>query len=167
MVLSIIIVGVVGYLLGAIPFGYLVARARGVNIFEVGSRSPGATNVRRTLGAGAGTAITGAGVTGEGAGVGFGVGLGVGAGVATRGGGSPGTTGPCGRGLLVCPGGSSKPPAADAAARGETSAAPASKAGRQRRRFGCGTLPIFPGDARDFLTRFCSTRQAREGVNSG
>jgi glycerol-3-phosphate acyltransferase PlsY len=39
-----------GYLLGSLPFGYLVARSRGVNIFEVGSRSPGATNVGRILG---------------------------------------------------------------------------------------------------------------------
>jgi len=46
-----------GYLLGAIPFGFLVARARGVNIFEVGSRSPGATNVRRVLGRGPGTVV--------------------------------------------------------------------------------------------------------------
>jgi D-3-phosphoglycerate dehydrogenase / 2-oxoglutarate reductase len=40
---------------GSLPFGYLVARSRGVNIFEVGSRSPGATNVRRVLGKGPGT----------------------------------------------------------------------------------------------------------------
>jgi glycerol-3-phosphate acyltransferase PlsY len=46
-----------GYLLGAIPFGYLVARARGVNIFEHGSCSPGATNVRRVLGTGAGNTV--------------------------------------------------------------------------------------------------------------
>ena len=39
-----------GYFLGALPFGYLVARSRGVNIFEVGSKSPGATNVGRVLG---------------------------------------------------------------------------------------------------------------------
>jgi glycerol-3-phosphate acyltransferase PlsY len=38
------------YLIGAIPFGYLVARARGVNIFEHGSHSIGATNVGRVLG---------------------------------------------------------------------------------------------------------------------
>jgi len=44
----------VGYVLGAIPFGYLVARAKGVNIFEVGSKNPGATNVLRTLGKGPG-----------------------------------------------------------------------------------------------------------------
>lgn len=43
-----------GYLLGSLPFGYLVARAKGVNIFEVGSKSSGATNVRRVLGNGPG-----------------------------------------------------------------------------------------------------------------
>ncbi|HEY5079764.1 MAG TPA: glycerol-3-phosphate 1-O-acyltransferase PlsY [Opitutaceae bacterium] len=46
-----------GYLLGALPFGYLVARSRGVDIFEVGSGSPGATNVRRVLGKGAGNLV--------------------------------------------------------------------------------------------------------------
>lgn len=46
-----------GYLLGALPFGYLVARAHGVNIFEVGSRNPGATNVRRVLGRGPGNTV--------------------------------------------------------------------------------------------------------------
>jgi glycerol-3-phosphate acyltransferase PlsY len=40
----------VGYLLGAIPFGYLVARARGVHILSVGSGNIGATNVKRTVG---------------------------------------------------------------------------------------------------------------------
>jgi acyl phosphate:glycerol-3-phosphate acyltransferase len=34
-----------------------VARSRGVNIFEVGSRSPGATNVRRALGKGPAAAV--------------------------------------------------------------------------------------------------------------
>jgi glycerol-3-phosphate acyltransferase PlsY len=46
-----------GYLLGSLPFGFLVARSRGVNIFEVGSRSPGATNVRRVLGGGPGNTV--------------------------------------------------------------------------------------------------------------
>jgi glycerol-3-phosphate acyltransferase PlsY len=41
---------IIGYLLGSLPFGYLVARAKGVNIFEVGSRNPGATNVGREVG---------------------------------------------------------------------------------------------------------------------
>lgn len=57
MVLLFIIAAVVGYLLGALPFGYLVARAKGVNIFEVGSKNPGATNVRRVLGHGPGNLV--------------------------------------------------------------------------------------------------------------
>src|SRR5271169_5671079 len=56
-VLPLSVAAASGYLLGSIPFGYLVARARGVNIFEVGSRSPGATNVRRVLGKGPGGAV--------------------------------------------------------------------------------------------------------------
>ncbi len=47
----------VGYLLGSLPFGYLVARAQGVNIFEVGSKNPGATNVRRVCGSGPGNVV--------------------------------------------------------------------------------------------------------------
>src|SRR5439155_15374616 len=39
-----------GYLIGAIPFGYLVARSRGVDIFQHGSGNIGATNVGRILG---------------------------------------------------------------------------------------------------------------------
>ncbi|MBI2807175.1 MAG: glycerol-3-phosphate 1-O-acyltransferase PlsY [Planctomycetes bacterium] len=38
------------YLIGAIPFGFLIARMRGVNIFEHGSGNIGATNVGRILG---------------------------------------------------------------------------------------------------------------------
>jgi glycerol-3-phosphate acyltransferase PlsY len=52
-----LLAAVVGYLLGSLPFGWLVARMHGVNIFEVGSRSPGATNVRRVLGARAGNLV--------------------------------------------------------------------------------------------------------------
>ena len=57
MLTTLLIVGLVGYLLGAIPFGYLVARAHKVNIFAVGSKSPGATNVRRVLGKGPGNLV--------------------------------------------------------------------------------------------------------------
>lgn len=57
MVTPALIVLFVGYLLGSLPFGYLVARAKGVNIFEVGSKSPGATNVRRVLGSGPGNLV--------------------------------------------------------------------------------------------------------------
>jgi glycerol-3-phosphate acyltransferase PlsY len=52
-----VIAAAVGYLLGSLPFGYLVARAKGVNIFEVGSKSPGATNVKRVLGKGPGNLV--------------------------------------------------------------------------------------------------------------
>lgn len=57
MVASLLIALVVGYLLGSLPFGYLVARSKGVNIFEVGSKNPGATNVRRVLGSGPGNLV--------------------------------------------------------------------------------------------------------------
>lgn len=40
----------VAYLVGALPFGYLVGRLRGVNLFAVGSGNIGATNAGRVLG---------------------------------------------------------------------------------------------------------------------
>src|ERR1700737_4362332 len=39
-----------GYGIGAIPFGYLIGRWRGVDIFQHGSGNIGATNVGRVLG---------------------------------------------------------------------------------------------------------------------
>ncbi len=57
MLIPLTIAAVVGYLLGAIPFGWLVARAHGINIFEHGSKSPGATNVKRVLGKKAGNTV--------------------------------------------------------------------------------------------------------------
>ncbi|MEO2092198.1 MAG: glycerol-3-phosphate 1-O-acyltransferase PlsY [Gemmataceae bacterium] len=41
---------VLSYLVGAVPFGYLMAWAKGVDLFAVGSGNIGATNVGRTLG---------------------------------------------------------------------------------------------------------------------
>jgi acyl-phosphate glycerol 3-phosphate acyltransferase len=38
------------YLVGAIPFGYLVGRSRGVDLFKAGSGNIGATNAARVLG---------------------------------------------------------------------------------------------------------------------
>jgi glycerol-3-phosphate acyltransferase PlsY len=55
--LPLAIAAAAGYVLGALPFGYMVARSKGVDIFTVGSRSPGATNVRRMLGTGPGNAV--------------------------------------------------------------------------------------------------------------
>src|SRR5882724_5576172 len=57
MLTPLLIAAVIGYFLGALPFGYLVARAKGVNIFECGSKNPGATNVRRVLGKGPGNIV--------------------------------------------------------------------------------------------------------------
>lgn len=53
-VVSYLIVALGGYLLGSIPTGYLVAKARGIDIRTVGSKNMGATNVFRTLGKGPG-----------------------------------------------------------------------------------------------------------------
>lgn len=53
-VLSYIVAAIFGYLLGSIPTGYLVAKARGIDIRTVGSKNMGATNVFRTLGKGPG-----------------------------------------------------------------------------------------------------------------
>src|SRR5947209_8451196 len=47
----------IAYLIGSIPFGYLVARSRGVNIFQHGSANIGATNVGRVLGPRVGVAV--------------------------------------------------------------------------------------------------------------
>lgn len=41
---------IIGYFLGSLPFGAMVARAHGVDIFKEGSGNPGATNVKRVLG---------------------------------------------------------------------------------------------------------------------
>jgi glycerol-3-phosphate acyltransferase PlsY len=38
------------YLIGAIPFGYLIGKSRGIDVRTVGSKNIGATNVFRTVG---------------------------------------------------------------------------------------------------------------------
>lgn len=50
MTFAVLLVG--SYLLGAIPFGFLIAKAKGVDIRTVGSGNVGATNVLRALGKG-------------------------------------------------------------------------------------------------------------------
>lgn len=51
---SYIIVAVAAYLLGSIPTGYLVAKAKGIDIRKTGSGNIGATNAMRVLGKPAG-----------------------------------------------------------------------------------------------------------------
>lgn len=53
-ILGYVIVAVAAYLLGSIPTGYLVARARGIDIRTAGSGNIGATNAMRVLGKPAG-----------------------------------------------------------------------------------------------------------------
>lgn len=57
MLLPLFISAIAGYGLGALPFGYWVARAHGIDIFQHGSKNPGATNVRRVLGKGPGNLV--------------------------------------------------------------------------------------------------------------
>ena len=53
-ILAYILTAVAAYLLGSIPTGYLVARAKGIDIRTVGSGNIGATNAMRVLGKPAG-----------------------------------------------------------------------------------------------------------------
>ncbi len=48
---------VIGYIAGSLSFGYWIAKAKGVDIFAVGSRNPGATNVKRSVGSKAGNLV--------------------------------------------------------------------------------------------------------------
>ncbi len=56
-VLIYIVVAVAAYLLGSIPFGFLVAKAKGIDIRNVGSGNIGATNAMRVLGKPAGISV--------------------------------------------------------------------------------------------------------------
>ena len=56
-VVSILLVAIIGYLLGAISFAVIIARSKGVDIFKEGSGNPGATNVKRILGKKWGNAV--------------------------------------------------------------------------------------------------------------
>lgn len=50
-VLILIVWGLAAYLLGAVPFGWLIGKARGVDIRQHGSKNIGATNCGRVCGA--------------------------------------------------------------------------------------------------------------------
>ena len=56
-VVSILLITIIGYLLGAISFAVIIARSKGVDIFKEGSGNPGATNVNRILGKKWGNAV--------------------------------------------------------------------------------------------------------------
>ena len=56
-ILSYILTALGAYLLGSIPFGFLVAKAKGVDIRAVGSGNIGATNAMRVLGKPTGIAV--------------------------------------------------------------------------------------------------------------
>lgn len=45
-----VLISIISYLLGSIPFSYLIGRAYGKNLFEIGSRNIGAANVYRATG---------------------------------------------------------------------------------------------------------------------
>ena len=49
-VVSILLMTIIGYFLGAISFAVIMARSKGVDILKEGSGNPGATNVKRILG---------------------------------------------------------------------------------------------------------------------
>ena len=55
--LCYILTALAAYLLGSIPFGFLVANAKGIDIRAVGSGNIGATNAMRVLGKPAGIAV--------------------------------------------------------------------------------------------------------------
>ena len=47
---ELILIAILSYLLGSIPFSYLVAHAYGKNLYEIGSKNIGAANVYRATG---------------------------------------------------------------------------------------------------------------------
>ena len=57
LILAYILIVLAAYLLGSIPTGYLVARAKGIDIRTVGSGNIGATNAFRVLGKPAGVFV--------------------------------------------------------------------------------------------------------------
>jgi glycerol-3-phosphate acyltransferase PlsY len=57
MILNIILAVVIGYLLGSVPFAYIAARLKGIDIRQAGGGNVGALNVMREIGPAAGLAV--------------------------------------------------------------------------------------------------------------
>ena len=54
---SVVVICLLSYLLGAIPFSLIVAKSKGVDLRQHGSGNAGATNVYRVMGAGPGALV--------------------------------------------------------------------------------------------------------------
>ncbi|MCK6439076.1 MAG: glycerol-3-phosphate 1-O-acyltransferase PlsY [Planctomycetes bacterium] len=50
IILSVVAAALIAYLIGSIPFGYMIGKAKGVDLREFGSGNIGATNAGRVLG---------------------------------------------------------------------------------------------------------------------
>ncbi|MEI6623452.1 MAG: glycerol-3-phosphate 1-O-acyltransferase PlsY [Actinomycetes bacterium] len=57
MVAWLVVAAVVGYFLGSINPASIIAKARGIDLSQLGSGNPGATNAGRVMGRGAGIAV--------------------------------------------------------------------------------------------------------------
>jgi glycerol-3-phosphate acyltransferase PlsY len=55
--IQFLLLGITSYLVGSIPFGYIVAKVKGVDILAHGSGNIGATNALRVLGVGPGLLV--------------------------------------------------------------------------------------------------------------
>jgi glycerol-3-phosphate acyltransferase PlsY len=53
----VIVSAVAGYVVGSVSFAVIIARRHGVDILKAGSGNPGATNVKRVIGRGAGNLV--------------------------------------------------------------------------------------------------------------
>jgi len=64
--MSLVLISVISYLLGSIPFSYLVAKAYGKNLYQIGSGNVGTANVWRATGKIEATLVALAGDLGKG-----------------------------------------------------------------------------------------------------
>ncbi len=53
-IFEIVAVSLIGYMIGSIPFAVIIGKIHGIDIFKVGSGSPGATNIKRSISRSAG-----------------------------------------------------------------------------------------------------------------